>query len=100
MIEIASSNFTSNSANDYIIVLCFDGTNDDNAYYNSSINDVGFTNNLVIESANKAIIYINNGAKEQNIVFSRLIFDYNKALVHTQPSIVLLPGIHTTMYIL
>ena len=24
----------------------------------------------------------------------------NKALVHTQPSIVLLPGIHTTMYIL
>ena len=29
-----------------------------------------------------------------------IIFYNNKALMHTQPSIVLLPGIHTTMYIL
>ena len=32
------------------------------------------------------------------IVLDHIYYNIYKALVHTQPSIVLLPGIHTTMY--
>ena len=38
--------------------------------------------------------------KGLKISFNIDFYNYYKALVHTQPSIVLLPGIHTTMYIL